>query len=892
MTVFIDRIQDRLSHKLPLSLPSSPVRHVVSPLTPVREVRFKAVSPRDKISGFRRQESQGRKKEAVTEGLRLTSWTTDSESSWTSEDSSATSTPDLSPAASPTKKEAPRYLSSPQSPPAPHRKRSATIDISSLNRSSLQRARQRDVNHNTTVTSPVKTTFVVSSSSPQRSDSVVSSTSSSTTEDNTLLTPHQRRASSSSWRTNIFNRVCTPQHSFEIGDEGLHADGKLHSAAEIRTMWKKLILESLLLIRMEKENHSIRAMQEKGGVTLSHKLEYQELTPCLKEITCVWEQMLSLHDGDTEEEAGHMLMGNQGRTIPKTKLLEYVMKGVPRTLRGQIWLLLMQQQQIRTAVPDKAHDSADYKELLKQLTTHQHAILIDLGRTFPSHPYFSKSLGAGQLELFNLLKAYSLLDKEVGYCQGLSFIVGMLLMHMEEISAFHVLKYLMYDLGLRKQYRPNMKALQLKLYQLTRLLHDRYKEVYDHLETHEISPTLYAAPWFLTMFASQFPLGFVARVFDMVFMQGIDALFKVALTLIGSHRALLLQCASFESIVDFLKVTLPEMVQVQMERIINQAFELDIDKELQAYQVEYQVLSEEMAYPAPQLQCRSRSEDEDHSEHGEDTPSPPARRKSQRNSALLGRRRSSADVDLIYQLENQNRALNNQNTEMSEKLQEAQSQRRSCELSLVTQQVEMDTLKSHIRALELERSALLTTVAKLRKLVPREVLQRAHPSLTTTSSHSATVGPHAPQANHLGHADDGTHGKLSTAVSLDLLPSGQMFSLADIKCQDSSDPPIYPTFSDSAVLKTSKRQELYQRKQDVNLEKCKQKLSPSHEVRIEQGDSAATTTHLHSSSCPATTASHCTNTASSSPLSSSVHSLNQHELSQQLTMQSMVTAEP
>ena len=52
------------------------------------------------------------------------------------------------------------------------------------------------------------------------------------------------------------------------------------------------------------------------------------------------------------------------------------------------------------------------------------------GRTFPSHPYFSTQLGPGQLSLFNLLKAYSLLDEEVGYCQGLSFIAGILLMHV------------------------------------------------------------------------------------------------------------------------------------------------------------------------------------------------------------------------------------------------------------------------------------------------------------------------------------------------------------------------------------------------------------------------------------------------------------------------------
>ena len=53
-----------------------------------------------------------------------------------------------------------------------------------------------------------------------------------------------------------------------------------------------------------------------------------------------------------------------------------------------------------------------------------------VGRTFPGHPYFSMQLGSGQLALFNLLKAYSLMDQEVGYCQGLSFVAGILLMHV------------------------------------------------------------------------------------------------------------------------------------------------------------------------------------------------------------------------------------------------------------------------------------------------------------------------------------------------------------------------------------------------------------------------------------------------------------------------------
>jgi len=84
------------------------------------------------------------------------------------------------------------------------------------------------------------------------------------------------------------------------------------------------------------------------------------------------------------------------------------------------------------------------------------------GRTFPSHPYFSPQLGHGQLCLFNILKAYSVLDEEVGYCQGLSFVAGILLMHMKEQDAFDTLRFMMYRLHVRKQYRPDMQDLRVR----------------------------------------------------------------------------------------------------------------------------------------------------------------------------------------------------------------------------------------------------------------------------------------------------------------------------------------------------------------------------------------------------------------------------------------------
>ncbi|GFO11651.1 TBC1 domain family member 1 [Plakobranchus ocellatus] len=643
------------------------------------------------------------------------------------------------------------------------------------------------------------------------------SPASSGQEDPALLSASlPQRRPSASWRKAIFQRVVTAQQSEDIaendgGEGGVPSGSK---PTNVRDMWRKAFLETLLLIRMEKENHSVRARQEEGGVIPSRKLEYQELTPCLKEITSVWEDMLSniqevvapeedeereeeegredttereqqREDEEKEEDGEELLEGEtitprvQMAPVSHETLLEYVKKGVPRSLRGQIWLFLMQQRQLSGVSGDDDDDAGvvddddsakrtggverdvaaagrarcgnvDYEVLLKQLTTHQHAILIDLGRTFPSHPYFSKSLGAGQLELFNLLKAYSLLDTEVGYCQGLSFIVGMLLMHMEEISAFHVLKYMMYDLRLRRQFKPNMTALQMKLYQLTRLLHDHCRDVYDHFESHDISPTLYAAPWFLTLFASQFPLGFVARVFDMIFVQGIDVLFKVALMLLVNHRALILQCNSFESVVDFLKTTLPEMVQVQMERVISQAFELDITRDLQAYEIEYHVIGEELAAlesSQPQhhhhhhhhqhhnhLQANNRNNplhpNHPHHplHHGSARMHPPLSA-MERPSRFLNRRRSSIDFELMYRMEHQNRALKLQNSELVEKLQHAQSQQRTSELAIHANKIEQDKLKSHIRTLEIERAALLTTVATMKRLLPHDALARLNLNL-------------------------------------------------------------------------------------------------------------------------------------------------------------------
>jgi hypothetical protein len=52
------------------------------------------------------------------------------------------------------------------------------------------------------------------------------------------------------------------------------------------------------------------------------------------------------------------------------------------------------------------------------------AIARDIARTFPEFPQFGDAGGEGQGALFRVLKAYSLADLEVNYCQGMAFVAG------------------------------------------------------------------------------------------------------------------------------------------------------------------------------------------------------------------------------------------------------------------------------------------------------------------------------------------------------------------------------------------------------------------------------------------------------------------------------------
>ncbi|SCW00385.1 LAFE_0C03026g1_1 [Lachancea fermentati] len=242
------------------------------------------------------------------------------------------------------------------------------------------------------------------------------------------------------------------------------------------------------------------------------------------------------------------------------KMEKEVAAGVPPQIRDIIWQLMAN---------SKSKEIDDlYTALFDKHSEHEKSINRDLLRTkfIPDDKITS---------LFNVIKAYSLYDPEVGYIQGMAFITTPLLLNVEtESEAFGLLISLMKNYGLRDLFLPEMPGLHLKLYQFDRLLEENSPRLFNHLARQGIRSSMYASQWFLTFFAYKFPLGFVLRIFDIVFAEGIESILKFGVILMLKNEDILLQL-QFDQLLDFLKnglfaYYLKENVKKRQENISNQ----------------------------------------------------------------------------------------------------------------------------------------------------------------------------------------------------------------------------------------------------------------------------------------------------------------------------------
>ncbi|XP_011505946.1 PREDICTED: growth hormone-regulated TBC protein 1-A [Ceratosolen solmsi marchali] len=260
----------------------------------------------------------------------------------------------------------------------------------------------------------------------------------------------------------------------------------------------------------------------------------------------------------------------EGRSLERSITIKrYVRKGIPGEHRGLVWLSVSGGEELRH----------NFHNLYQQLLIGPHdshvsdIIKTDLPRTFPDNIFFNNT-DRHQRQLFNILLAFAHHNRQVGYCQGLNYIAGLLLLVTKsEETAFWLLKVLIERI-LPEYYTPTMKGLITDIDVLAELVKIKMPDVYQHVTNMGLPWAVITTKWFICLFAEVLPTETTLRIWDCLFYEGNKIVFRVALTLIKRNKENLLACQDFTELAECFKDITKDSIVLQCHDFMQSIFKL------------------------------------------------------------------------------------------------------------------------------------------------------------------------------------------------------------------------------------------------------------------------------------------------------------------------------
>ena len=195
-----------------------------------------------------------------------------------------------------------------------------------------------------------------------------------------------------------------------------------------------------------------------------------------------------------------------------------------------------------------------YSKYIKQTLDKEKSInLIDLDieRTFPYMGVFKKDSQLGE-NLKEILRIFVVARPDIGYVQGLSYIAGTLLLHMEKFQAFVCFMNIILSPNILPFYLLDEKNIKKRL----DLFYDIFKinlpELFDHFKENEIMPEHYLLEWFMTLYTRNVYIDLSFRIWDIYMIEGIISLYKSAIVIFSIHQKDYLEM-EFSDIMNHLK---------------------------------------------------------------------------------------------------------------------------------------------------------------------------------------------------------------------------------------------------------------------------------------------------------------------------------------------------
>ncbi|KAF2263770.1 RabGAP/TBC [Lojkania enalia] len=240
------------------------------------------------------------------------------------------------------------------------------------------------------------------------------------------------------------------------------------------------------------------------------------------------------------------------------RVKRYVRKGFPPEWRGAMWWYYSNSQF------DLGEVSGIYSQLVARVRNEElnkddrEAIERDLDRTFPDNVHFKPNPIPGQAEdaepkmiqnLREVLQCFALHNPQIGYCQSLNFIAGLLLLFLgNNVERVFILMHIITKYHLPKAHARNLENTEVKI--LMMLIKDYLPKVWASINDADIinnglgshahpdakfqrlpSVNIACTSWFMSLFINVLPIETVLRIWDSFFYEGPRTLFKYALAI-------------------------------------------------------------------------------------------------------------------------------------------------------------------------------------------------------------------------------------------------------------------------------------------------------------------------------------------------------------------------